>query len=220
MRRLGIFLLLFTFALSARAFSFFQSPSDELKVYLQQADNLDADVLKLGMTAYEKLHTLGYDPQEVLTIIDYSKPSTEPRLWVLDLKNKRVTFQEWVAHGKNSGGDVPHWFSNQVGSEASSIGVYLTGSTYSGAHGLSLKLNGLEEGFNSHAAERAIVMHPADYVNLEFAKTHGRLGKSWGCPAIRPSIAKYLIDAIKNGTVLFAYYPDKHWLQNSNFLHS
>jgi len=221
MRKLGIFLLLILVSINVHAFSLFNlHQSDDVSDFLTQAESLDPDVLKLGLTAYAKLHAEGYDQQEILTIIDYSKPSSQPRLWVLDLKNKRIAFQELVAHGKNSGLDIPTEFSDAIGSETSSIGVFLTGQTYFGHHGLSLKLNGLEQGFNAHAAERAIVLHPADYVSEQFVKIHGRLGRSWGCPAVRPVIAKYLINTIKDGTVIFAYYPDKHWLKSSNFLHT
>jgi hypothetical protein len=187
---------------------------------LTQVRDLDPKILKLGLTAYQKVRAVGGDEQQILTIIDYSKPSYLPRLWVLDLKNNQVTFHEFVTHGKGSGVITANNFSDRNGSEQSSLGVFLTGQTYLGKHGYSLKLNGLEEGFNAHAASRAIVVHAANYATAAFAKQHGRLGLSWGCPAIDPHIAKPLINKIKEGTVVFAYYPDQHWLRSSQFLNS
>lgn len=179
---------------------------------------LDPNVLELALNAYNKLHQQGYDAQQMLTIIDYSKPSTEPRLWVIDLKHLDVLFHELVAHGKNSGLNIPTTFSNLPSSLQSSIGVFLTGNTYLGKHGYSLRLKGLEPGFNEKAAAREIVIHAADYVNAQFARIHGRLGRSWGCPAISPDVAPTIINHIKNGTVVFAYYPDKIWLSHSAYL--
>lgn len=183
-----------------------------------QGRGLDYHVLKLGLDAYDKLHAEGYDRQQILTIVDYSKPSTEPRLWVIDLKNRQVSFDTLVAHGQNSGWNIPTTFSDSPRSLESSIGVYLTGDTYFGKHGESLRLNGLERGYNDTAAARDIVIHAADYVSEEFARMHGRLGRSWGCMAVNPTVATPLINEIKNGTVLMAYYPDRGWLQHSAYL--
>ena len=183
-----------------------------------QGDNLDYHVLKLGLEAYAKLHAEGYDQQQMLTIVDYSKPSTQPRLWVIDLKSDQVTFHTLVAHGQNSGWNVPTSFSDNPRSLESSIGVYLTGNTYIGKHGESLRLNGLDRGYNDTAAAREIVIHAADYVSEEFAQIHGRLGRSWGCMAVNPQVATPLINQIKDGTVLFAYYPDRSWLEHSAYL--
>lgn len=185
-----------------------------------QGNNLDPNVLKLGLEAYAKLHAEGYDQQQVLTIVDYSKPSTEPRLWVIDLKDLQVIYHTLVAHGQNSGWNVPTSFSDNPRSLESSIGVYLTGSAFFGRHGEALHLNGLDRGYNDTAAARAIEIHAADYVSAEFARLHGRLGRSWGCLAVNPQVALPIINEIKNGTVLFAYYPDRSWLSHSVFLHS
>ena len=155
---------------------------------------------------------------DVLTVIDYSRPSTEPRLFVLDVPNGRVHFVERVAHGKGSGDNATERFSNTLGSRMTSLGVFLAADTYNGQHGLSLRLDGLEPGFNDRARERAIVMHGADYVNDAIVGAMGRLGRSWGCPAVRPAIAKKLIDAIKEGSLVVAYYPDSNWLERSTFL--
>src|SRR4029079_10009056 len=119
-----------------------------------------------------------------LTLIDYSKPSTEPRLWVFDLASGEILFTELVAHGKNTGENLAQHFSDDMNSRQSSIGLFRTADTYTGNNGYSLRLDGLEPGFNAHARERAIVMHGAPYVNESMAASQGRIGRSWGCPAL------------------------------------
>ena len=155
--------------------------------------------------------------RRLLTLIDYSRPSTTPRLWVIDIETGRVLFEELVAHGRGSGENLTDHFSNEPGSLASSLGLFLTGDTYVGSNGYSLRLRGLETGVNDRALERAIVMHGAAYVRAGMEPL-GRLGRSWGCPAVRPAIARQLIDTIKGGTLLLAYYPDAHWLHGSRFV--
>ncbi|HTR04216.1 MAG TPA: murein L,D-transpeptidase catalytic domain family protein [Thermoanaerobaculia bacterium] len=155
---------------------------------------------------------------EVLTVIDYSRPSTEPRLFVLEMPSGRVVFQELVAHGRGSGENATEHFSNAPGSRMTSLGVFLSGAPYLGHNGLSLRLDGLEAGFNDAARERDIVLHGAPYVSTRTATTLGRLGRSWGCPAVRPEIAARLIDAIRDGSLVVAYYPDRDWLARSEFL--
>lgn len=156
----------------------------------------------------------------VLTLIDYSLPSTEPRLWVIDLASRRVLFEELVAHGKNTGGNLARLFSNVPGSLQSSLGLYVTGATYTGRNGYSLRLFGLEPGVNDRAHERAIVMHGADYLDRTVAERVGRVGRSWGCPAVPRRVAQRLIDTIKGGSFVFAYYPDDRWLATSRYLRS
>ncbi len=190
----------------------------EARLLSARAQNFDPQVIKMGLQAYLKLRGQGLDPQQVLTIVDYSLPSTKPRLVVFDLKSNNVLFKELVAHGKKSGGNVPTSFSNSPQSLKSSLGVFLTGHTYSGHHGYSLKLHGLEKGFNDMAAARDIVVHAANYVNEAFAHAHGRLGASWGCFAVRPTVSSALINTIKDGTMIFAYYPDRNYLSKSSFL--
>jgi hypothetical protein len=155
-----------------------------------------------------------------LTIIDYSRPSTEPRLWVLDLASRTVAYEELVAHGQGSGGNLPTKFSNEPESHQTSLGLFVTESTYVGKNGYSLRLNGLDRGFNDRARERAIVMHGAPYVNGQISKTLGRLGRSHGCPAVREQVARDLIDHVKGGSLVFSYYPDRDWLANSAFLNA
>ena len=153
-----------------------------------------------------------------LTVIDYSKPSTDKRLWVFDLQSHDLLYRELVAHGQGSGGNVPDHFSNDADTHSSSIGLFVTGDTYTGKNGYSLRLDGLDAGFNDHALDRAIVMHGAPYVNEATAQALGRLGRSWGCPALREGIAHEVIDRVKGGNLVFAYYPDPAWLQKSKYL--
>lgn len=189
------------------------------RLLASQAKNLKPEVVRLALVAYYKARHEGYDQRGVLSVIDYSKPSTQRRFWVFDLKTNRLLFKELVAHGKNSGDIVASKFSNKMGSMTSSIGLYVTAKTaYVGRHGYSLRLIGLDKGFNSRAAERAIVVHGAPYVSKEFARQNGRLGLSWGCPALNPQVVKPVIDNIKGGTLIFAYYPDSKWMQRSRYL--
>lgn len=160
----------------------------------------------------------GYFERPLLTVIDYSLPSAQPRLWVLDLARNRVLFHELVAHGQNSGDDVAFAFSNRPGSRQSSLGLFRTEDTYLGQHGESLRLVGLERGVNDRAEERALVIHGAPYVSNEIASAYGRIGRSWGCPALPLDVSDRVIDQIKDGTAVFAYYPDARWLNGSSFL--
>jgi hypothetical protein len=129
-----------------------------------------------------------------------------------------VLFHELVAHGKGSGDNFATSFSNQMGSSQSSLGLYVTASPYEGKHGYSLKLQGLESGINDQAEPRAIVIHGAWYVSKSMIEQHQRLGRSLGCPAVEESVVKPLIDTLKGGNLLFAYYPDERWLSTSRFL--
>ena len=153
-----------------------------------------------------------------LTVIDYSKPSTQKRLWVIDLRTHALLFEELVAHGQGSGNNIPTMFSNEPETHRSSIGLFEARDTYVGKNGYSLRLEGLDVGFNDHAMERAIVMHGAPYVSDALVRTQGRLGRSWGCPAVRESVAHDLIDTVKGSGLVFAYYPDPKWLAASQFL--
>lgn len=142
-----------------------------------------------------------------LAIIDYTIPSRKERLWVVDLAREKLLFREHVAHGQGSGGDVPTAFSNRNGSHQTSLGLFLTDRTYQGGNGYSLKLHGLSKGYNESAMERLIVMHGAGYVNPDSAQAAGRLGRSWGCPAVRREVAKPMIDTLKRGQFIYAYGP-------------
>lgn len=183
------------------------------------APGLRPEVLRLALSAAQSAAERGLVKRDdLLTVIDYSIASTEPRLFVFDLDARRLIFCELVAHGKNSGEKFTTSFSNKEGSRATSLGLFVTGSTYYGSNGYSLRLDGLDEGFNDRAMDRAIVMHGAAYVNESTALSLGRLGRSWGCPAVRKEIAQRLIDTVRGGSPLFAYYPDTQWLSNSRFL--
>ncbi len=142
-----------------------------------------------------------------LAIIDYTIPSRQERLWVVDLERGKLLFREHVAHGEGSGGDIPTEFSNRNGSHQTSLGLFLTDRTYQGGNGYSLKLHGLSKGYNESAMERLIVMHGAGYVNPDSARLVGRLGRSWGCPAVRTEVAKPMIDILKRGQFIYAYGP-------------
>jgi hypothetical protein len=153
-----------------------------------------------------------------LAVNDYSLPSTKPRLWVFDVDHGRLLFQELVAHGRNTGDQLAARFSNVEGSKMSSLGLFQAADTYYGHNGYSLRLRGLDAGFNDNALSRAIVMHGAPYVSEAIAERLGRLGRSWGCPAVRQEVAHMMIDTLKGGALLFAYYPDRKWLKESPLL--
>ena len=153
-----------------------------------------------------------------LTVIDYSKPSTERRLWVFDLKSRELLYEELVAHGQGSGANMATHFSNEAETHQTSLGLFVTDTTYVGKNGYSLRLDGLDKGINDRARDRAIVMHGAPYVSETFAKANGRLGRSWGCPAISADVARQMIDRVKGGGLVFAYYPDADFLKSSRYL--
>ncbi|NDV64511.1 hypothetical protein D0T60_04550 [Bacteroides sp. 224] len=153
--------------------------------------------------------------KEILTLIDFSKPSTEERLFVLDIKAQKLLHSSLVSHGKNSGGLYATSFSNRNGSFQSSLGFYLTENTYTGKNGYSLILEGLEKGINDKAKERAIVVHGAPYSNPSVIASSGRLGRSLGCPALPENVSREIINTIKGGSLLFIYAKDKKYLSQS-----
>jgi hypothetical protein len=153
-----------------------------------------------------------------LAVIDYSIPSLEPRLWVFELATGGLLFHDHVAHGRGTGENYAIHFSNLPESHQTSLGLFLTDDVYTGRNGYSLRMDGLEPGINDLARERAIVMHGAPYVDPVGGNQRGRLGRSWGCPAVRPEVARPIIDALAGGQFVFAYYPDREWLASSRFL--
>lgn len=175
-------------------------------------------VFAMALRAASAAVAKGQAAPSTLTVIDFSKPSTERRLWVYDLNSPALLFEELVSHGRNSGMNLATSFSNLAESNKSSLGLYRTAEAYIGKHGYSLRLDGLDRGFNDRARERAIVIHGADYVSEAITKAQGRLGRSLGCPAVRPEISRELIDAVKGGGLVFAYYPNEEWLQQSSYL--
>lgn len=189
-----------------------------MKHLSQKAPRLNKNILVLALQAYKKASLRGEVKNHKLTVIDYSMPSSKQRMWVFDLDKERLLFNTHVAHGANSGLDIPHYFSNSNSSHATSLGTFVTRDIYSGHNGLSLNLKGLEKGINDKALERRVVMHGAWYVDPGFIKKAGRAGRSWGCPAIAASLAKPVINTIKNGSVIFAFYPDQNFLRHSTFL--
>lgn len=164
---------------------------------------MDFGILNDALIGYNNYDSTFFKP--LLIVIDYSKPSTEKRFYVIDLENKKLMYHCFVAHGKGSGENIAKDFSNVPGSQKTCLGFFKTAETYVGKHGYSLKLDGLEKGINDKARERAIVIHGADYVSQEFIDTYGRLGRSWGCPALSNDLTKEIIDMIKDGACVYAH---------------
>jgi len=186
---------------------------------LSEGKNLNPHVLQLALRSYVCAHQQSIGKPRYITIIDYSLPSTDKRMWVIDLRKAKVDFHTLVAHGKNSGMVNTTKFSNTQSSKETSLGLFITKGTYTGHNGYSLKMDGLEPGFNDHAMQRNVVIHGASYVNEDFVKKYHRLGRGWGCPALSKTVATPVIDTIKEGTLVFSYYPSDDWLENSTFIH-
>ena len=174
------------------------------------------DATSLALEGWEKLENQLEKP--LLTVIDFTLPSTEKRLWIIDVDKQEIVLNTVVAHGRNSGELMAERFSNTPESYQSSVGFYKTAETYQGKHGYSLRLDGLEKGFNDKARDRAIVIHGADYAREEFAKITGRLGRSLGCPALPTELSAKVIDLIKNGSLLFIFGKDQNYLTKSPLL--
>ncbi len=189
-----------------------------LKTAPSVISGLNPQVLKLATTAYRNAKHKGIGSKDLLTIVDYSLPSTSKRLWVIDMHNNKVVHNTHVSHGIGSGENYATRFSNRHGSKMSSLGLYLTGDIYNGHYGSSLNLHGLEDKFNSNALARRIVVHPAHYANEGIIKSTGRLGRSFGCLALNMNIAHKIMHTIKNGSLIFCYYPDQIWLKESKLL--
>jgi len=193
-------------------------PIEEIDTIYKDADlfpALDQDVFRLAMKGYSKIKSTN---NALLSIIDFSKPSTDKRFYLIDLANKTLVYNTYTSHGVNTGENMAISFSNKEGSRQSSLGFYLTAETYEGKHGTSLKLDGLERGYNNKARKRYIVIHSADYVTESFIEENGRLGRSWGCPALPPDLTQKIIEKIKGGSVLFIYADDEDYLNNSKLL--
>ncbi|WP_426491939.1 murein L,D-transpeptidase catalytic domain family protein [Hymenobacter sp. 102] len=178
------------------------------QAHLVQA-GLPLETFRKALIGYYSLQQRGVISQNsrTLTIIDFQRSSTQERFWVVDLAAGRLAYQTLVAHGKNTGEEYARTFSNREGSEMSSLGFYVTGNTYQGKHGLSLRLQGVDAGYNTNALSRAVVIHGADYVSQEFIRAHGRLGRSQGCPALPVTQTPAIVRRIKGGTVVFASAP-------------
>ncbi|GEO03688.1 hypothetical protein AAE02nite_13520 [Adhaeribacter aerolatus] len=166
---------------------------------------LKLDIYRKAVIGFQNLKRNKKIPatKSVLSIVDFSKSSRQKRLWIIDLKSEKLVYHTLVAHGQGSGNDLATVFSNKINSHQSSLGFYVTGNTYFGKHGLSLKLHGMDAGFNSNAYQRAIVVHGADYVSNDFVKRQGRLGRSHGCPAVPAELNEKIINLIKDKSVLY-----------------
>ncbi|EKE00744.1 MAG: hypothetical protein ACD_21C00284G0009 [uncultured bacterium] len=181
--------------------------------------NLKPKVIRLAIEAFYRAKQTGVNiKRPILTVIDYTLASTQKRLWVVDLERRQILHTSLVAHGKYSGENYTTSVSNRIGSLQTSVGLFLTEDTYFGRDGYSLHLQGLEEGFNDQAKVRTIVLHGAPYVNEKFAAVAGRIGRSWGCPAVEKPLAKPIINTIKDGTLIFSFYDHPQWLKQSKFL--
>jgi hypothetical protein len=194
------------------------TPQAQFNHLARVSPGLEPEVLRHALAAMQCAVNNGAAPARRLAVIDYSRPSAERRLWLFDLEQQRLLLHDFVAHGRRSGENFATEFSNALGSHQSSLGLFRTAESYSGKHGYSLRMDGLEPGINDLARERAIVIHAADYVNPQLVTSQGRIGRSLGCPAVRPEIARMVIDQLKGGQFMFAWYPDQHWMRSSAYL--
>ncbi len=198
-----------------------ESKNDDIYSALSLVDTgLSKNVFELAIKGLKKLDSEGkLKNPNIVTIADYSQSSNQKRLYVIDLKNKKLLFNTYVAHGRNTGAEFAKSFSNKEGSYKSSLGFFVTQEPITGLHtGLSLQIDGVEKGFNDHAVQRAIIFHTAEYATENFIKKYGRLGRSYGCPSVPPEMNKPIIETIKEGTCLFIYNPDKDYLSKSVLL--
>lgn len=187
-------------------------------VLARAAPAIDRQVLSKAVTAMNCAVTSGVEPAQRLAIIDFSLSSNQQRLWIFDLERRRLLIEDHVAHGRGSGEELATRFSNRFGSHQSSLGLFRTAETYHGNFGLSLRMDGLEPGINDLARKRKIVIHSAEYVDPIWIHLKGGIGRSHGCPAVRPNIANRVIENMKHGQFLFSYYPDPDWLSRSLYL--
>jgi hypothetical protein len=197
------------------------SISNKMTVYdslhLKEA-GLSKKVFTMALKGMAKLVKTRHIKNNLLTIVDYSQPSNRKRLYVVDLNNYQLLFNTWVAHGMKTGKAVAQYFSNKPSSNKSSLGFYVTGPSYQGSNGYSLRLVGVEKGINDYAMKRGIVVHGADYVNEYLIASQGFIGRSWGCPAVAPEVSDALIDLLKEGSCLFIYHPSQTYRTKSLLL--
>jgi hypothetical protein len=192
--------------------------------FLYDQMNLDSlglsqEAFNYGIQGYTNLVSNGeVEKNNLLSIVDFSLPSTKKRLFVIDVTTGKLLFNTYVSHGRNSGKEMATEFSNDLNSFKSSLGFFVTGNTYSGEHGYSMRLEGLEAGINDNAYNRSIVMHAASYVNEKVIQMKGFLGRSLGCPAVPPSLHKAIINTIKDGSCLFLYSPDSFYISHSKMI--
>ena len=221
-----MFILIRRLCLSLVAVGFFAQPVSAATTAYQPlvdklsraAPGINQQALTHAVAAMQCALNNGAEPAKRLAVIDYSQPSSVRRLWIFDLKANRLLLRDFVAHGRHSGENFSTQFSNTEGSFQSSLGLFRTQESYRGKHGYSLRMDGLEPGVNDMARERAIVIHGADYVNPRLVKSQGRIGRSLGCPAVRPEVARMVVDQLKGGQFMFSWYPDRRWMQRSAYL--
>ena len=216
-------MFLFLFVFFTLSFNKVELTKDRISVMYNKLETTSGkpnyDVFQKAMNGYLKLNKKNYfGERNLLTIIDFGISSNKKRLWVIDLDNQKVIYNTLVAHGRNSGDEFAQQFSNIPESFKSSLGFYVTGSTYYGKHGLSLYLDGKESGFNDKARDRTIVMHGANYVSNDFIKQYGRLGRSYGCPALSMAEYQEVINLVANKTCLFIYSPNNEYLTKSKLI--
>ena len=185
----------------------------------RSAPALNRQVLTKAVTAMNCAVAGGVKPAQRLAIIDYSLPASKQRFWVFDLARRKLLIEDHVAHGRGSGDEMATRFSNDMGSRQSSLGLFRTAETYYGNFGYSLRIDGLEPGINDLARKRKIVIHAGEYVDPIWIQLKGGIGRSYGCPTVRPNIINKVVENLKDGQFLFSYYPDPHWLNQSLYLH-
>jgi hypothetical protein len=195
------------------------SASEARDIYAQIGnESMSFDAFKLAFKGWTELKDSISLVEKIMSVVDFSQPSTNKRFYLIDMNTKEVIYQDYVAHGRNTGTLMAKKFSNIPNSNQSSLGFYQTAETYHGKHGLSLRLDGLEKGINDKARQRAIVIHSAWYSEESFIKKYGRLGRSFGCPALPTGNYTKIIELIKGGTLLFIYFPESGYLENSSIL--
>jgi hypothetical protein len=183
--------------------------------------DINMKTLVYALKGYRQLQASGkLKKDNILSIVDMSQSSKNKRLYIIDVESKKLLYNTYVAHGRNSGSEYATSFSNEVDSHKSSLGFYVTNNTYNGSHGLSLRIEGVEKGFNDRALERAVVIHGADYIGDQFLRNRPFSGRSWGCPAVPAAENAKVINMIKDGSCLFIYHPTEKYLQNSQILNA
>ena len=217
MKKIIHILLLLLFANGTYAGYYSRDSSANLLLYkeMELENVINYDAFEQAITGYNKLDVKNKD---IITLIDFSKPSTEERFYILDIKNRKLLMSSVVSHGRNSGDNYATSFSNKKGSNKSSLGFYITEDTYQGRNGYSLIINGLEKGINDKAKERSIVIHGAFYSDPSVVESSGRLGRSQGCPALPYSLSSAAIDIIKDGSLIFIYADNKNYLNQSKIV--
>jgi len=224
MRTIALLYIFVSISLSISAGDINDSPSEmnsNSRLIYNQIGNysLSFEAFDLALKGYAELKDSLHLRENIITVVDFSQPSTKKRFYLININTKEVLFQDYVAHGKNTGVLEAKKFSNTIHSNQSSLGFFKTAETYHGKNGLSLRLDGLEQGINHLARKRAIVIHAAEYAEETFIKKYGRLGRSYGCPSLPPANYNAIIELIKDGTLLFIYSPQETYLQGSEILH-